>query len=57
MTTQLLALGLQRIRQPKVIAEVIGGIILGTCPLCSNSTSISADSNVIGPTAFGRIPG
>lgn len=30
MTTQLLALGLKRIRQPKVIAEVIGGILLGT---------------------------
>ncbi|KAH9924338.1 Sodium/hydrogen exchanger family-domain-containing protein [Epithele typhae] len=38
MTTQLLALGLRKIRQPKVIAEVIGGILLG-------------------PTAFGRIPG
>ncbi|OBZ68862.1 K(+)/H(+) antiporter 1 [Grifola frondosa] len=35
---QLLALVLGKIRQPKVIAEVIGGIILG-------------------PTAFGRIPG
>ncbi|KAI0344479.1 hypothetical protein BDW22DRAFT_1326663 [Trametopsis cervina] len=38
MTTQVLALGLRKMRQPKVIAEVIGGIILG-------------------PTAFGRIPG
>ncbi|KAI0772201.1 Sodium/hydrogen exchanger family-domain-containing protein [Irpex lacteus] len=38
MTTQILALGLRKIRQPKVIAEVIGGILLG-------------------PTAFGRIPG
>ncbi|KAH9841680.1 Sodium/hydrogen exchanger family-domain-containing protein [Rhodofomes roseus] len=38
MITQLLALILRRIRQPKVIAEVIGGILLG-------------------PTAFGRIPG
>ncbi|KIK70453.1 hypothetical protein GYMLUDRAFT_234917 [Collybiopsis luxurians FD-317 M1] len=34
----LLSLGLRRIRQPKVIAEVLGGILLG-------------------PTAFGRIPG
>ncbi|KAI0647892.1 Sodium/hydrogen exchanger family-domain-containing protein [Trametes meyenii] len=38
LTTQLLALGLRKIKQPKVIAEVIGGILLG-------------------PTAFGRIPG
>ena len=29
MTTQLLSLGLKKIRQPRVIAEVIGGIILG----------------------------
>ncbi|KIL00203.1 hypothetical protein PAXRUDRAFT_821906 [Paxillus rubicundulus Ve08.2h10] len=35
---QLLSLGLHRIKQPKVIAEVLGGILLG-------------------PTAFGRIPG
>ncbi|TDL22140.1 hypothetical protein BD410DRAFT_770653 [Rickenella mellea] len=38
MTAQALALGLKKIRQPKVIAEVLGGILLG-------------------PTAFGRIPG
>ncbi|KAI0786158.1 Sodium/hydrogen exchanger family-domain-containing protein [Abortiporus biennis] len=38
LTTQLLSLGLRKMRQPKVIAEVIGGILLG-------------------PTAFGRIPG
>jgi len=38
LMTQLLGLILRRIRQPKVIAEVIGGILLG-------------------PTAFGRIPG
>ncbi|KAL1667018.1 Sodium/hydrogen exchanger family-domain-containing protein [Schizophyllum commune] len=37
-TASLLSLGLRKIRQPKVIAEVLGGIILG-------------------PTAFGRIPG
>lgn len=29
MTTQLLSLGLGKIRQPKVIAEVLGGIVLG----------------------------
>ncbi|KAF8843410.1 hypothetical protein BDN67DRAFT_964518 [Paxillus ammoniavirescens] len=38
MMTQLLGLILGRIKQPKVIAEVLGGILLG-------------------PTAFGRIPG
>lgn len=37
-TASLLSLGLRKMRQPKVIAEVLGGIILG-------------------PTAFGRIPG
>ena len=31
LTTQLLALVLRKIRQPKVIAEVIGGILLGAC--------------------------
>ena len=29
MMAQLLSLGLARIRQPKVIAEVLGGILLG----------------------------
>ncbi|CCL99749.1 uncharacterized protein FIBRA_01771 [Fibroporia radiculosa] len=38
MMTQVLSLVLGKIKQPKVIAEVIGGILLG-------------------PTAFGRIPG
>ncbi|KAG1720942.1 Sodium/hydrogen exchanger family-domain-containing protein [Suillus lakei] len=38
MMAQLLSLGLGRMKQPKVIAEVLGGILLG-------------------PTAFGRIPG
>jgi K+:H+ antiporter len=38
LTTQLLSLLLRKLRQPRVIAEVLGGILLG-------------------PTAFGRIPG
>ncbi|KAH7914100.1 Sodium/hydrogen exchanger family-domain-containing protein [Hygrophoropsis aurantiaca] len=38
MMAQLLSLGLRKMKQPKVIAEVLGGILLG-------------------PTAFGRIPG
>ncbi|GJE91672.1 sodium/hydrogen exchanger family-domain-containing protein [Phanerochaete sordida] len=38
LTSQLLSLALRKIRQPKVISEVLTGIILG-------------------PTAFGRIPG
>ncbi|KAI0687851.1 Sodium/hydrogen exchanger family-domain-containing protein [Cytidiella melzeri] len=33
MITQLLALGLRKMRQPKVIAEVLGGIILGPTAL------------------------
>ncbi|KAJ7782014.1 Sodium/hydrogen exchanger family-domain-containing protein [Mycena maculata] len=37
-TSSLLSLGLRKLRQPKVISEVLAGIILG-------------------PTAFGRIPG
>jgi hypothetical protein len=32
-TASLLSLGLRKIRQPKVIAEVIGGIILGPSSL------------------------
>ncbi|KAL6303874.1 Sodium/hydrogen exchanger family-domain-containing protein [Sparassis latifolia] len=38
LMTQLLSLFLRRMKQPRVIAEIIGGILLG-------------------PTAFGRIPG
>ncbi|KAI5991153.1 Sodium/hydrogen exchanger family-domain-containing protein [Pisolithus albus] len=38
MMTQLLSLGLRKIKQPRVISEILGGILLG-------------------PTAFGRIPG
>ncbi|KIK91706.1 hypothetical protein PAXRUDRAFT_13639 [Paxillus rubicundulus Ve08.2h10] len=33
MITQLLSLGLRRIKQPKVIAEVLGGILLGPTAL------------------------
>jgi Kef-type K+ transport system membrane component KefB len=29
MMAQLLSLGLRRLKQPKVIAEVLGGILLG----------------------------
>ena len=52
---QLLSLGLRRLRQPRVIAEVLGGILLGIPamllpPLCSTRFPP-------GPTAFGRIPG
>ncbi|EJC98913.1 uncharacterized protein FOMMEDRAFT_113492 [Fomitiporia mediterranea MF3/22] len=38
LTAQLLSVGLKRLKEPKVISEVLGGILLG-------------------PTAFGRIPG
>jgi Kef-type K+ transport system membrane component KefB len=30
ITTQILSLGLRKLRQPRVIAEVLGGILLGT---------------------------
>ena len=42
ITTQLLSLGLRKLRQPRVIAEVIGGILLGTssAPSCSWSRLI-----------------
>lgn len=54
-TASLLSLGLSKIRQPKVIAEVLGGIILGaSCPITSQLWLILAAT---GPTAFGRIPG
>lgn len=57
-TTSLLSLVLKKVRQPKVIAEVLGGILLGafvpnvftgallTCVILSFS----------GPTAFGKLP-
>ena len=56
ITTQILSLGLRKLRQPRVIAEVIGGILLGTSssPYCSPSQLIHF---ILGPTAFGRIPG
>ena len=56
LTTQLLSLVLRKIRQPKVIAEVIGGILLGTSTQC-NCVRTPCSSFPPGPTAFGRIPG
>lgn len=55
LSTQLLALGLRKMRQPKVIAEVIGGILLGW----SSALLLSYSPHLLpqGPTAFGRIPG
>ncbi len=57
-TASLLSLVLSKVRQPKVIAEVLGGILLGEFflgrlwahPQCSPFFAK-------GPTAFGRIPG
>jgi Kef-type K+ transport system membrane component KefB len=54
MMGQLLSLGLGKIRQPKVVAEILGGILLGE--VISHNLMIAAHSNV-GPTAMGRIPG
>ena len=45
--TQLLSLGLSRIRQPRVIAEVIGGVLLGPTVM----GRIPGFSNAIFPTA------
>ncbi|KAJ7129154.1 potassium:hydrogen antiporter [Mycena epipterygia] len=45
--TQLLSLGLSRIRQPRVIAEVIGGVLLGP----SVMGHIPGFSNAVFPTA------
>ena len=57
MTTQLLSLGLKRIRQPRVIAEVIGGIFLGTSsPIFHAKRPVSAAPS-LGPSICGRIPG
>ena len=55
MMAQLLSLGLRHLRQPKVIAEVLGGILLG---LASTFVFFPCSSRFSpGPTAFGRIPG
>ena len=52
---QLLYLGLRRLRQPKVIAEVLGGILLG---ISSTVFSLPCSTCYLqGPTALGRIPG
>ena len=52
---QLLSLGLRRLRQLRVIAEVLGGILLG---IPSTSLSLLCSTRFSpGPTALGRIPG
>ena len=58
-TASLLSLVLSKVRQPKVIAEVLGGILLGEFVFladCGHTLS-SFHSLLKGPTAFGRIPG
>ena len=53
--TQVLSIGLRKLRQPRVIAEVLGGILLGaTRPFLVHSSLLNP---YLGPTAFGRIPG
>jgi Kef-type K+ transport system membrane component KefB len=51
---QLLSLGLGKIKQPKVIAEVLGGILLGQV---ISHIVLTAAHQIVGPTAMGRIPG
>jgi len=55
ITTQILSLGLRKLQQPRVIAEVIGGILLGTSSVLS--CCVFPLIRFLGPTAFGRIPG
>jgi Kef-type K+ transport system membrane component KefB len=52
--TQVLSMGLRKLRQPRVIAEVLGGILLGATPVLPTCPSAKL---YLGPTAFGRIPG
>lgn len=52
LTTQLLALVLRKIRQPKVIAEVIGGILLGMCA----ASSLQSQSHDGSPARLFAIP-
>lgn len=47
---------MRKIKQPKVIAEVLAGILLGTSHL-SLSPKQHTQATLLGPTAFGRIPG
>lgn len=56
IVTLLLSVVFKKIRQPKVIAEVIGGI----CKTASSKIRVSILTHqlvVLGPTAFGRVPG
>jgi Kef-type K+ transport system membrane component KefB len=53
--TQVLSMGLRKLRQPRVIAEVLGGILLGATP--APSWHVLQLILCPGPTAFGRIPG
>ncbi|KAG5337623.1 hypothetical protein C0989_009113 [Termitomyces sp. Mn162] len=53
-TASLLSLGLRRIRQPKVIAEVLGGILLGPTAfgVLSISPTTKAATNMSSQAAF-----
>jgi Kef-type K+ transport system membrane component KefB len=51
---QLLSLCLGKIKQPKVVTEILGGILLGQ--VIFHIVPIAAHS-IVGPTAMGRIPG
>lgn len=56
-TASLLSLALRKLRQPKVIAEVLGGIILGVYSTFLNTSTWLSDPSPVGPTLMGRIPG
>jgi hypothetical protein len=52
--TQILSIGLRKLRQPRVIAEVLGGILLGATLAPWHIIRLTL---CVGPTVFGRIPG
>lgn len=62
-TTRVLACGLGYLKQPRVIAEILAGIILGTCVGSSVKRYLLATHTFpdtityTGPSVFGHIPG
>jgi len=54
--SQVLSIGLRKLQQPRVIAEILGGILLGQIFPLSSYKYPSANLHP-GPTAFGRVPG
>lgn len=55
--SSFLSLLLRKMRQPKVISEVLGGILLGAAHNPAPHPILDTNISLLGPTAFGRIPG